>query len=150
MIRVHARIFCVWIPPADIMAKSRQHRSVLVQRRCATFAVGIRYLLPRSNSKGDAMKKIVLAIATAATLAVTAIAAPAPAEARGGRVAAGVLGGLAAGAIIGGAASGAYAYGPRYGYYGGPAYVAGPPCGWERQRFWDGYGWRIRQVRVCY
>ncbi len=61
------------------------------------------------------MKKIVLAIATAATLAVTAVAAPAPAEARGGRVAAGVLGGLAAGALIAGAASGAYAYGPRYG-----------------------------------
>jgi hypothetical protein len=103
-----------------------------------------------NNSKGEAMKKIVLAIATAATLAVTAVAAPAPAEARGGRVAAGVIGGLAAGALIAGAASGAYAYGPRYGYYGGPAYVAGPPCGWERQRFWDGYGWRIRRVRVCY
>ena len=115
----------------------------------ATFTMHIRYL-DVNNSKGEAMKKIVLAIATAATLAVTAVAAPAPAEARGGRVAAGVLGGLAAGALIAGAASGAYAYGPRYGYYGGPAYVAGPPCGWERQRFWDGYGWRIRRVRVCY
>ena len=44
-------------------------------------------------------------------------------------------------------------YGPGYGYYGGPAYVAdpgyGPPCVWQRQRFWDGYGWRVRHVRVC-
>ena len=38
------------------------------------------------------------------------------------------------------------------GYYGGPAYVAepvGPECIWQRQRFWDGYGWRVRSVRVC-
>jgi hypothetical protein len=96
------------------------------------------------------MKKVVLAVATAATLAVTALAAPAPAEARGGRVAAGVIGGLAAGAIIGGIAanSGYGYYGPGYGYYGGPAYVAAP-CYWQSQRFWDGYGWRIRRVQVC-
>ena len=47
-----------------------------------------------------------------------------------------------------------YAYGPGYGYYApGPAYVAepgyGPDCYWQRQRFWDGYNWRIRRVRVC-
>ena len=40
-------------------------------------------------------------------------------------------------------------YGPGYGYYGGPAYVAAPGCYWQRQRFWDGYGWRMRRVRVC-
>ncbi len=32
-----------------------------------------------------------------------------------------------------------------------PAYVAGPydegACYWQRQRFWDGYGWRIRNVQ---
>ena len=38
---------------------------------------------------------------------------------------------------------------PGYGYYGGPAYVAAPGCYWQRQRFWDGYGWRFRRVRVC-
>ena len=39
---------------------------------------------------------------------------------------------------------------PGYGYYGGPAYVAATPgCYWQRQRFWDGYGWRIRRVQVC-
>jgi hypothetical protein len=95
------------------------------------------------------MKKIVLAVATAATLAVTALA-PAPAEARGGRVAAGVGLGLLGGAIAGAAIanSGGY-YGPGYGYYGGgPAYAAAP-CYWQRERFWDGYGWRVRRVQVC-
>ncbi|HXI08842.1 MAG: hypothetical protein ACRC1G_07175 [Bradyrhizobium sp.] len=51
-----------------------------------------------------------------------------------------------------------YYYGPGYytppqsTYYGGiPAPVADPtgPCYWQRQRFWDGIGWRIRNVRVC-
>jgi len=69
-------------------------------------------------------------------------------------------------AIVGGAIAsgngyygpGYYGYGPRYygpgyGYYGGgPAYVADDyygGCVWQRQRFWDGYGWRVRRVRVC-
>jgi len=102
-----------------------------------------------------------MALAAAATLAVSAVAAPAPAHAQRG-VAAGVAAGLLGGAIVGGAIAsqnGYYGYGPGYygsgyGYYGGPAYVAGPgygpPCGWQRQRFWDGYGWRVRNVRVCY
>ena len=72
-------------------------------------------------------------------------------------VAAGVAAGLIGGAIVGGAIAsqnhGYYGpgyYGPGYGYYGGgPAYVAGPgydePCVWQRQRFWDGYGWRVRR-----
>jgi len=79
-----------------------------------------------------------------------AIAAPQPAEARGGAIAAGIIGGLAVGAIIGAAANSAYAYGPGPGYYSGgygPAYYGG--CYWTRQRFWDGWGWRVRPVRVC-
>jgi hypothetical protein len=66
---------------------------------------------------------------------------------------------LIGGAIVGGAiASQNGYYGPGYyapapGYYGGPAYVAepgyGPDCIWQRQRFWDGFGWRVRSVRVC-
>jgi hypothetical protein len=98
------------------------------------------------NSKGQAMKKMILAAVTAATLAAASLVAPAPANARdGGAVAAGVLGGLAAGAIIGGAAASAP---PAY-YGPGPAYVAGPPCYWRRERFWDGYGWRVRRVQIC-
>ena len=91
-----------------------------------------------------------MALAAVATLAISAVAAPHSAEARGGRVAAGVAAGLLGGAIIGGAiASQNGYYGPGYGYYGGPAYVVGPDCYWQRQRFWDGYGWRIRRVQVC-
>ena len=85
------------------------------------------------------------ALATAATLGIAAIAAPQPAEARGGAVAAGIIGGLAAGAIIGAAASGPYyASGPGPGYYygGGPGYYGG--CFWTRQRVWTNWGWRFR------
>ena len=102
-----------------------------------------------------------MALATVGTL-VTALAAPQAAEARGGRIAAGVAGGIIGGALLGGALAGPnyYGYGPRYygygagyygpyGFYGGPNYVASPGCYWQRQRFWDGYGWRLRRVRVC-
>jgi hypothetical protein len=110
------------------------------------------------NQKGNAMRKSLMALAAIASLAVSAVAAPAPAHAQRGLGAA-VAGGLIGGAIVGGAIAaspygygpGYYGYGPGYGYYGGPAYVAADPygCYWQRQRFWDGYGWRIRRVRVC-
>jgi hypothetical protein len=90
------------------------------------------------------------ALAAAATFGLAVIAAPQPAEARGGAVAAGIVGGLAAGAIIGAAANGPYyAYGPGPGYYygGGPGYYGG--CFWTRQRVWTNWGWRFRPVRVC-
>jgi hypothetical protein len=43
------------------------------------------------------------------------------------------------------------------GYYYGPGYHGPRPgkyddfgsCEWVTQRFWDGYGWRVRRVRVC-
>ena len=112
---------------------------------------------PCSMRKGDAMKKTLMALGAVATLAVSAVA-PAPAHAQRG-VAAGLAAGLIGGAIVGSALAGpgyyygpGYSYGPRYGYYGGPAYVADDyygGCVWQRQRFWDGYGWRVRRVRVC-
>ena len=107
------------------------------------------------DEKGDAMKKTLMALAAVATLAVSAVAVPAPAHAQRG-VGAGIAAGIIGGAIVGGALAGPgyygygpgyYGYGPGYGYYGGPAYVGG--CVWQRQRFWDGYGWRVRRVRVC-
>jgi hypothetical protein len=107
------------------------------------------------NQKGDAMRKTLVALAAVATLAISAAA---PAHAQRGLGAA-VAGGIIGGAIVGGAIAaspypygyGPGYYGPGYGYYGGPAYVAADPygCYWQRQRFWDGYGWRIRSVRVC-
>jgi hypothetical protein len=109
--------------------------------------------------KGNAMKRTLMALAAVATLAVSAVAVPAPAHAQRG-LGVGIAAGLLGGAIVGGAiASSPYYYGPGYypgyyrpyGYYGGPAYVADEPygCYWQRQRFWDGYAWRVRSVRIC-
>ena len=84
-----------------------------------------------------------MALAAVATLAVSAVAAPQAAEARGGRIAAGIAAGVIGSAIVGGAIA------SQRGYYGGPAYVEDAPCVWQRQRFWDGYGWRVRRVQVC-
>lgn len=95
------------------------------------------------------MRKTLTALAAAATIAIAAVAAPQPAEARGGRVAAGIIGGLAAGAILGAAINnGGYYYGPRP-YYGPAYYGYGGPCYWTRERVWDGWGWRWQRVRVC-
>ena len=97
------------------------------------------------------MKKALMAAAAAATLVVSGVGSPAHAQ-RG--VGAGIAAGLIGGAIVGGAiaSSNPYYYGPGYGYYGPGPYYAGAygPCGWQRQRFWDGYAWRVRSVRVCY
>ena len=76
----------------------------------------------REKRKASDMKKAVLALATAATIGVTALVAPSPAHAWRGGWGPGLAGGLIAGAVIGGIASSAYAYGPGYGYYGGPGY----------------------------
>jgi hypothetical protein len=96
------------------------------------------------------MKKSLVALAAVTTLAA---AAASPAHAGGNGWVPGVAAGIIGGAIVGGAiASSPYYYGP--GYYGpgyDPAYAGGPygPCYWQRQRFWDGYYWRVRNVRVC-
>ncbi len=90
------------------------------------------------------MKKTLMTIAAAGVIAAASLA-PTPADAsKKGRVAAGIIGGLAAGAIIAGAAG---AYGP---HYYGPVHGYRPVCEIRRQRVWDGYGWRIQRVRVCY
>jgi len=98
------------------------------------------------------MTRTLTALAAAATLGIAAIAAPQPAEARGGAWAAGIIGGLAAGAIIGSAIGHGpyYAYAPGpYAYNGYGGYGGYGGCYWTRQRVWDGWGWRIRPVRVC-
>jgi hypothetical protein len=135
------------------------HSSAMWNFRCDRLLV--RCLC--SHEKGEAMRKTLMALAAVATLAVSAVAAPAPAHAQR-YLGAAIAGGLIGGAIVGGAiANGPYGYGPGYygpgygpgpgyGYYGGPAYVADPGyggCVWQRQRFWDGYAWRFRRVRVC-
>lgn len=97
------------------------------------------------------MRKTLTALAAAGCIAAASFA-PTPAEARrGGAVAAGIIGGLALGAIAGGAlAAPRHHYAPRY-YEPAPVYYyRRPACRWERERIWDGYGWIIRRVRVCY
>ena len=93
------------------------------------------------------MKKAILAIAAAATIAAGTLSAPATADAGcyGCAVGAGVVGGLAAGAIIGGAIanSGPRYYGPAPGYVVYEGYWARRPLhdpygnfiGWSRPRF---------------
>jgi hypothetical protein len=124
-------------------------------RRNVTYSPA--WPLRLAPEKGNVMKKTLMAIAAVASLAVATVAAPAPAHAQRG-VVAGVAAGLIGGAIVGGAiaSQNPYYYGPGYyapgPYYGGPVYAAGPgyyDCYWQRQRFWDGYGWRMRRVRVC-
>lgn len=64
-------------------------------------------------------------------------------------------GGAAAAGFVGGALLGSALAAPGYGYYDGPDYYApgpayyGPACYWRRQRFFDGYYWRVRRVEVC-
>jgi hypothetical protein len=138
---------------------------LIVQVECGTFWDTDRLQCSLVfNQKGDAMRKILVALATVATLAFSA-SAPAHAQRALG---AAIAGGLIGGAIVGSAvAASPYYYGPGYyapgyygpgpyaapaPYYGGPAYVAAEDpygCYWQRQRFWDGYAWRIRRVQVC-
>lgn len=92
------------------------------------------------------MKKAIVAIAAAATLAAVTLTVPttAKADCDGCGIAAGIIGGLAAGAIIGGA----IAHHP--GYY---AYDYGPPppyaCDgyWARRRIYNQWGQPIGWTR---
>jgi hypothetical protein len=89
------------------------------------------------------MKKTFAALVAVATIAGSLSATPASAQ-RG--VAAGVAAGLIGGAIVGGAIASSR---PAY---GGPVYYEDappPPCRMVRERFWDGYGWRMRRYEVC-
>ncbi|MES2197840.1 MAG: hypothetical protein V4517_25750 [Pseudomonadota bacterium] len=89
------------------------------------------------------MKKTLAALVAVATIAGSLAATPASAQ-RG--VGVGIAAGLLGGAIIGGAiASSRPAYAAP-----APVYVDDyPACRLVRERFWDGYGWRMRRVEVC-
>jgi hypothetical protein len=99
------------------------------------------------------MTRTLTALATTAIVAAAAVTMPTTADARGGGIGLGIVGGLAAGAIVGGALAAPYYYGdgPYHGY-GRPYYASAPypyrSC-WRHQRFWDGFGWVVRPVRVC-
>lgn len=89
------------------------------------------------------MIRMLASLATAATVAVSAIALPSQAQARHFHhgFGPGIVGGLAAGAVLGAIAAPRYGYG--YGYYGDPYYDR---C--RARRVWGPYGWHWR--RFCY
>jgi hypothetical protein len=96
------------------------------------------------------LKFITAASVAALTLAV--IAAPKPAQAENGQIAAGVIGGLAVGAIVGSQVNRGYrddGYRGDRGYYRASGY-RGRECYIERRDFEDQYGrLHVRNVRVC-
>jgi hypothetical protein len=92
------------------------------------------------------MKKILTASLAVATIAGS-LTMTAPVAKAGDGVGVGIAAGLLGGAIVGGAIASSR---PAY---AAPAYVEGPPpggCFWRRERYWDGYGYVVRPVRVCY
>jgi hypothetical protein len=92
------------------------------------------------------MKKTVTALVAVAATAGLLVTVTPQAKAGDG-VGAGIAAGLLGGAIVGGAIA---ASRPVY-VAPAPVYVdAPPPCYWQHQRYWDGYGWVVRPVRVCY
>src|SRR4030081_1017116 len=103
----------------------------------------------RVRRRGEnVMGKIASAI-VAVTLLTSPFLLPVPAGAENGQIAAGVVGGLIGGALLGGALASRPAP-PPPGYYAPePVYVEEPVCRLVRERYWDGYGWSFRRVRVC-
>ncbi|CAD5298438.1 conserved exported hypothetical protein [Bosea sp. 62] len=100
------------------------------------------------------LRKLVLGLSAAAALGVAGLgmgavtATPAEAQALGGGYGPHVWGG------------GGYYGRPRYGYggprygYGGPRYgygggYYGPRCYVRPVRYWDGWGWVVRERRIC-
>ena len=93
------------------------------------------------------MGKIASAIVVV-TLAAGSFLSPPSARAENGQIAAGVVGGLIGGALLGGALARPAPPPPVY-YAPEPVYVEEPVCRLVRERYWDGYGWVFRRVRVC-
>lgn len=93
------------------------------------------------------MKKTISALLAVATVAGSLVSVAPTAKAENGQIAAGVVGGLIGGALLGGAIAGSR---PAPVYVApAPVYVEEPPCRVVRERFWDGYGWRMRRIQVC-
>lgn len=91
------------------------------------------------------VKQALTATLIAATMGGAMITMPSTAEARGGRnaaIAAGAVGAIALGAA---AAAAANNRGPDRVY----VEERESDCYWQRQRVWDGYGYRVQRVQVC-
>jgi hypothetical protein len=93
------------------------------------------------------MKKTISALLTVTTIAGGLVSAAPTAKAENGQIAAGVVGGLIGGALLGGAIASSR---PAPVYVApGPVYVEEPACRLVRERYWDGYDWRMRRVQIC-
>ena len=93
------------------------------------------------------MKKTLAAFVAVATIAGSLVSVAPAAKAENGQIAAGVAGGLIGGALLGGAIA-ASRPAPVY-VAPAPVDVEEAPCRWVRERYWDGYGWRVRRMEVC-
>ena len=93
------------------------------------------------------MNKTLAAFVAVATIAGSLVSVAPAAKAENGQIAAGVAGGLLGGALLGGAIA-ASRPAPVY-VAPAPVYVEEAPCRWVRERYWDGYGWRVRRMEVC-
>ena len=98
---------------------------------------------------GESMMSKMVSAIVAVTLAAGPLLLPVPAKAENGQIAAGVVGGLIGGALLGGALASRPAPPPPVYYAPEPVYVEEPVCRLVRERYWDGYGWSFRRVRVC-
>jgi hypothetical protein len=94
------------------------------------------------------MRKTMIALAVGATVVVGSVASSTPADARWrhGFPVAPVVGGLATAALIGAALA---ARRPYYSYVYEPVDFE-PYCWVRRERFWDGWRWRVRRIEDCY
>jgi hypothetical protein len=93
------------------------------------------------------MKKTFAALVAVATIAGSLVSVAPTAKAENGQIAAGVAGGLIGGMLLGGAIAGSR---PAPVYVApAPVYVEEPACRVVRERYWDGYDWRMRRVQIC-
>ena len=90
------------------------------------------------------MKKTLVAFLAVATIAGSLTATPARAH---DGLGVGLAAGLIGGAIVGGAIASSRPY--RRTSLRRRRAAPPPGCYWQRQRFWDGYGWRFRSYQVC-
>ena len=96
------------------------------------------------------MNKIIAIALTTSIICGGLLSGGSSAKAENGQIATGVVGGLIGGAILGGVLAGRPTYAPPQVYYApAPVYVDEPICRVARQRYWDGYGYRLRRVQVC-
>ena len=96
------------------------------------------------------MTRTLAALTTAAVLAIGSTAVTTNQAQAGCGWGCGAAIGFGTAALIGVAAANSQPYYGGGGYYGygyGPAYGG---CYWRRERFFDGWGWQVRRVRVCY